>query len=554
MSPPYERKTFKLNPQQNNGLLGYYFKDKDLNDLAFTKVDSTVDFDWKGASPDPQLSHDRFSIRWMGTVTPLYSEVYTFYVASDDGCRLWINDQLIVDRWVNQGLQEWSGQILVEGNQPQQIKLEYYEDTGDARVYLRWSSPSQSKEIIPTTQLAPPSAPPDHNTFPHVVDAREFNAIPIEEVANFDSTEALNNAIDSAVTEGLPLFIPKGTYRITDSLVAASNQVMIYGAGAKNTVIRADDNTAYDGLIVGTDEPSGVEPSGFVRDLSIVGKTARPSGFKAGLKLNAMRSFQVQNVFVDNYDIGFDLINNCYGSYFIMPRTWAGVNVGVNLRTGPQSGNDIQFYNGWFVGNIAAVHVSNDSGGFQFYGGQMTSGWYENNINDERGVITLGKDYITGRIGGVGNFSVDGVNLEGFKLCWAIRCFDTAKATFRNVGMQANDPSIPAIGVFKSSLMAQSRIVFDRFQANGNYSNAKLIQVDNTYALASITEVNCGYGGSIQGQGTFGGSMLVQSEIDIGQSLFRKDYSQLLIGSILLRDNNGALEKSSDWGTTWSLL
>jgi len=43
---------------------------------------------------------DDFSIRWTGQVQPLYSGVYTFYTTSDDGSRLYVNNQLVVNAWV----------------------------------------------------------------------------------------------------------------------------------------------------------------------------------------------------------------------------------------------------------------------------------------------------------------------------------------------------------------------------------------------------------------------------------------------------------------------
>ncbi|MFD2672730.1 glycosyl hydrolase [Marinicrinis sediminis] len=592
----------------SHGLRGAYYRDLTFTDLAFSRVDPIIRFDWKQRSPHHSMGSDQFSVRWTGSLLPRYSEIYTFYVASDDGVRLWVDDQLIYDRWQNQSIQEGKGIIRLQANVWVPIKLEYFDNTGDARVYLRWSSPSQSKEIIPSMYLTPSKTSdppgPDKPTYAEIkqqlqqlsleignpeqlrteqknslvdaineivqllqalleagdrqqvmLNARTFGATPLEEQQGFDSTSALNEAIQASIKLGKPLYIPPGTYRLSSTLYANGKQVMIIGSGAATTKLIMDDSSKSDGILIGDDQPSGVRPSGYIKNLSIQGTKPRPTGFKAAVKINAMRHFEVKNVYVDHYDIGFDLIHNCYGSSFFMARTWAGVNVGVNLRTGVESGNDIQFYNCWFIGNIAAVHVSNDSGGFQFWGGQMSAGWYESQDDDLRGVITLGKDYISGRTGGVGNFSVEGVDIEGFKHCWAIRCYDTVKATFKGVGMQPNDPSHPAIGVLKNSHMNQSRINFERFQANGNYSSPALIVIDKAYSLASIQELNCGYGGSIQGKGVSGGSMLVQSKINIGQSLFREDWSnQLLLGNVWIREKEGKLERSLDWGASWQEL
>jgi hypothetical protein len=135
-----------------------------------TRVDPNVSFNWGTGSPDPSLGADTFSVRWSGTVTPLFGETYTFYAKTDDGARLWVNGQLLVDRWVNQGATEVSGAIALAAGTGYAVKLEYYDNTGSASAQLSWSSPHQGKQIIPQAQLAPgaaqPPRPPLPVTFP----------------------------------------------------------------------------------------------------------------------------------------------------------------------------------------------------------------------------------------------------------------------------------------------------------------------------------------------------------------------------------------------------
>ena len=57
---------------------------------------------------------------------PLYSQTYTFYTQTDDGVRLWVNGQLLVDKWVNQGNIEWSGTIDLTAHQKYPVLMEYY--------------------------------------------------------------------------------------------------------------------------------------------------------------------------------------------------------------------------------------------------------------------------------------------------------------------------------------------------------------------------------------------------------------------------------------------
>ena len=96
------------------GLTGYYFTNSSTTysstnnfnpaKLITNRIDPVIDFIWGGTNnPTPNLSNGLYSVRWVGQVQPQYSETYFFDVRSDDGCRLWVNDQLLIDKWQNAG-------------------------------------------------------------------------------------------------------------------------------------------------------------------------------------------------------------------------------------------------------------------------------------------------------------------------------------------------------------------------------------------------------------------------------------------------------------------
>jgi len=103
------------------------------------------------------MEADTFSVRWTGLVSPRFSEVYTFYTESDDGVRLWVNGQLLIDNWTDHAPQEDSGTIELAAGKKYEIKMEMYENGGGAVARLFWESPSQTKEIVPQECLFPPA-------------------------------------------------------------------------------------------------------------------------------------------------------------------------------------------------------------------------------------------------------------------------------------------------------------------------------------------------------------------------------------------------------------
>ncbi len=139
------------------GLSATYFDNRDFTGASVARIDRSVWFDWGGGSPAAAIGADTFSARWNGDVQAQYSETYTFHLSGDDGIRLWVGGQLLIDRWVDQGPTEWSGAIALSAGQRYPIRVDYYENGGGALCELRWSSASTPKSIVPMSQLYPTS-------------------------------------------------------------------------------------------------------------------------------------------------------------------------------------------------------------------------------------------------------------------------------------------------------------------------------------------------------------------------------------------------------------
>ena len=139
--------------------MGEYFDEADLTRPVLSRIDATIDFNWTWGSPHPSIGNDSFSVRWTGEIAPLFSEVYTFRTTSDDGVRLWVADQLIIDRWVDQVPTTRTGSIALVAGRRYHIRLEYYERYGDASIQLQWSSRSQPQQVVPMSRLFAASGP-----------------------------------------------------------------------------------------------------------------------------------------------------------------------------------------------------------------------------------------------------------------------------------------------------------------------------------------------------------------------------------------------------------
>ncbi|MBN1513695.1 MAG: alpha-L-fucosidase [Phycisphaerae bacterium] len=101
----------------------------------------------------PARRDDLWALCFEGLVKVPKTSVYRIHLRSDDGSRLWIGDELVVD---NDGLHsslEKSGVIALEaGLHP--IRVAMFERTGGAELVVSWESPGLARQEIPATALS----------------------------------------------------------------------------------------------------------------------------------------------------------------------------------------------------------------------------------------------------------------------------------------------------------------------------------------------------------------------------------------------------------------
>ncbi|OLB67445.1 MAG: hypothetical protein AUI10_00135, partial [Actinobacteria bacterium 13_2_20CM_2_72_6] len=145
---------------ERHGLRGDYYVSApgtfdQFTTLKATVVDPNIDFpDLEPTLDSLTGQNDHNTVRWTGQIQPRYAETYTFFMVGDNGFRLWVDNQLIIDHWVD----DWdnpqtSTPIALRTGQRYDVKVEYFEDIGGSNLHLSWSSPSQPKEIVPNSAL-----------------------------------------------------------------------------------------------------------------------------------------------------------------------------------------------------------------------------------------------------------------------------------------------------------------------------------------------------------------------------------------------------------------
>ncbi len=137
-------------PQSFSNWKGEYFNNASMTAPAlFVRDDPVVDFDWGLEPPIAGFNADDFSVRWTRSLD-FPAGRYQFNIRTDDGVRLWVNNQLVIDEWRDQTEATFSTGVTLPGG-PVPLKLEFYDSRDKAYVMLDWTP-----AIAPAVQ--PPSA------------------------------------------------------------------------------------------------------------------------------------------------------------------------------------------------------------------------------------------------------------------------------------------------------------------------------------------------------------------------------------------------------------
>jgi len=142
------------------GLSGEYFQNKDFSGTpSLKRLDKIINFDWGSGTPSSEFKTEKFSIRWTGFLTPKETAQYRIGVKSNDGTRLYLNDELIVANWGLHGPRLRTADMNLIEDKSYAITIEYFEGGGTANVQLLWGSGNLDPARIKLNTYAQPAVP-----------------------------------------------------------------------------------------------------------------------------------------------------------------------------------------------------------------------------------------------------------------------------------------------------------------------------------------------------------------------------------------------------------
>lgn len=140
---------FVSSTSSENGLKGEYYNNKDLSGTPMaTQTDKRIGFEWTMGSGVAGVNKNNFSVKWTGELRPTETATYEFIVSGDDGYRLFINNEKVIDEYAEGAFRERKYSKSLVAGQKYAIRLEYFQAGGGASVDFAWMKQGDNNRFV----------------------------------------------------------------------------------------------------------------------------------------------------------------------------------------------------------------------------------------------------------------------------------------------------------------------------------------------------------------------------------------------------------------------
>lgn len=240
-------------PTTGTGLTGVYFSDPDLETVAATRHDRTVDFtDWGTASPAYKMPFNGFSARWQGWVrVPETVTNFTVGAIANGGVRIYLDDKLLVDQWDSQGfvIGATEGRDMVAMDYLP-LTIEYRATSETPSIQLTWAWSGRLGEVIPASALYGAVPPLNWEVYDSVCEGYELTEVstaasnaPATTVSFAASAPVIDGEVDEIWSQTRPLNINLSLMGEFDDADLSGAVHLLYDADYLYALYHVSDDT-----------------------------------------------------------------------------------------------------------------------------------------------------------------------------------------------------------------------------------------------------------------------------------------------------------------------
>lgn len=130
------------------GLKAAYYKTVNFTGTPTIQTDAQIDFKWTLYGPAAVNTNSFYSVEWNGYLLPPATGNFKIGLQGNDGYRLYINNQLVVDQWSKQSFHTNTVAIALQKNKAVPIRIQFYEPVGNAQLQLIWNAVTKDSSEV----------------------------------------------------------------------------------------------------------------------------------------------------------------------------------------------------------------------------------------------------------------------------------------------------------------------------------------------------------------------------------------------------------------------
>lgn len=354
--------------------------------LANQRIDASPNFNWAAGS-NPAGGVNNYAAIWTGQIIAPTTGAYCVQSRSDDGARLWINNVLIVDRWVDQSATTTNGTFTFTANQKYDIVYEFYENGGDAVAQVLYVAGA----------CGTGAAVPQARLYPTATRALDLQQTTEPQSGSFRRGYALNGTV-GAIADGASITAIAGA---TSTLALTARNTN--GTGMAYVSTERSQGVTFDGvddymdsattsLVTGSAArtiSAWVKPVDTGADMPVIdyGTTTALRAYGFRILANGRIRHSIQGTTCDSTG------SVTFGSYNLVVITLTGTTGRIYINGAPQDSTCT--FGGTPNTQTGTLYLGRDVDGTAFYTGELDDVGFWNVVLTAGEVNTL---YVRGRV------------------------------------------------------------------------------------------------------------------------------------------------------------
>lgn len=134
---------------QEKGLRAEYYTNHDLKgNPVLRRTEKKINYSWTGGTSIEGISKEHYSVRWSGIIAPSETAEYEFVAGGDDGYRMYINDELVVNEWKRGGFRTSTVVKTFQAGTKYRVRFEYFQNGGGAAACFTWKRKNETRDLF----------------------------------------------------------------------------------------------------------------------------------------------------------------------------------------------------------------------------------------------------------------------------------------------------------------------------------------------------------------------------------------------------------------------